>query len=519
MATGGATDTRKAFILPSSSITLIVTEGNIIETSAEALATGEDEGMAGFGEVSRLLLKSCPPAYKKAREQLKKNTKKFEMGKIYLCDFPKAPGKQGVSFGMVLHTIVPSAKAIKNQKDWKDQMKTLYYRLFKMANIRGKASLALPLMGSGGAGASVDVAADVLTHALSTFRIDYDPKSPRQCLREIILYARRDTFSKVVATLDGKLKPVSLPNGASVKSGSGKPRPQSSSSSRGRNPVSARGTGRGGHNAWSTSKPAPSASSSARNPPDIDQDRSNLAEILGRTGLDNPSSFPTGGQPVDCGEVDGGGDGSAGDTTSGSEASEDEDETCPICLDVVANPKKLPKCGHTFCKGCIEDSFKHHKPVCPSCNTVYGVITGSQPRGTMGEMRVGDNLPGYDNCGQIIIDYNFPSGIQGPEHPHPGLPYHGTSRRAFLPDSPEGRKVYRLLCVAFENRLIFTVGRSVTTGHDNVVTWNDIHHKTNPFGGATGFGYPDPLYLTRVQEELAAKGITQECLVGRNFNL
>ena len=47
-------------------------------------------------------------------------------------------------------------------------------------------------------------------------------------------------------------------------------------------------------------------------------------------------------------------------------------------------------------------------------------------------------------------------------------------------------KVLRLLKEAFDARLTFTVGRSVTSGQDNIVTWNDIHHKTNMTGGAQG---------------------------------
>lgn len=70
-----------------------------------------------------------------------------------------------------------------------------------------------------------------------------------------------------------------------------------------------------------------------------------------------------------------------------------------------------------------------------------------------------------------------------PEHPNPGVRYSSTSRTAYLPDSEEGNKVLRLLTKAFERKLIFTVGRSVTTGLNNVITWNDIHHKTNIDGG------------------------------------
>jgi hypothetical protein len=51
---------------------------------------------------------------------------------------------------------------------------------------------------------------------------------------------------------------------------------------------------------------------------------------------------------------------------------------------------------------------------------------------------------------------------------------------------------------------MFTIGRSSTTGEDNVVIWNDIHHKTSRTGT---YGYPDYTYLTRVKKELAAKGI------------
>jgi len=43
------------------------------------------------------------------------------------------------------------------------------------------------------------------------------------------------------------------------------------------------------------------------------------------------------------------------------------------------------------------------------------------------------------------------------------------------------------------------VGRSVTTGLDNQVVWNGIHHKTSMSGGAANFGYPDPTYFNRVK--------------------
>ena len=64
-----------------------------------------------------------------------------------------------------------------------------------------------------------------------------------------------------------------------------------------------------------------------------------------------------------------------------------------------------------------------------------------------------------------------------------------------------------LLRKAFDRKLIFTVGRSVTTGRDNQIVWNGIHHKTNTEGGSAYFGYPDDTYFDRVKLEMAAKGV------------
>ena len=94
-------------------------------------------------------------------------------------------------------------------------------------------------------------------------------------------------------------------------------------------------------------------------------------------------------------------------------------------------------------------------------------------------------LPGYEAYGTIQIHYDIPSGRQGKEHPNPGHHFTGTSRIAYVPDSPEGRKVVQLLRKAFDAQLIFTIGTSHTSGATNAVVWNDIHHKTSTQGGPT----------------------------------
>ena len=44
------------------------------------------------------------------------------------------------------------------------------------------------------------------------------------------------------------------------------------------------------------------------------------------------------------------------------------------------------------------------------------------------------------------------------------------------------------------------------------MVWNEIHHKTEMDRNVTGHGYPDPNYLQNVLAELAAQGVTEDCL-------
>ena len=83
----------------------------------------------------------------------------------------------------------------------------------------------------------------------------------------------------------------------------------------------------------------------------------------------------------------------------------------------------------------------------------------------------------------IEITYTIPSGVQDSRHPQPGQPFMGTVRNAYLPNNPEGKYVLQLLQRAFNDQHVFTIGQSSTTGKDNVVVWNDIHHKTQIDGG------------------------------------
>jgi deltex-like protein len=178
-------------------------------------------------------------------------------------------------------------------------------------------------------------------------------------------------------------------------------------------------------------------------------------------------------------------------------------KTCPICMDRIKHSKKL-NCGHEFCDDCIQEAFKHAQK-CPICEQIFGKLRGNQPAGaTMNIQRSRDDLAGSSGAGSLIITYEIPSGFQQANHPNPGRPFKGTRRTAYLPNNMEGQEVCDLLREAFDAGLMFTIGRSNTTGEDNVVIWNDIHHKTSKTGT---YGYPDYTYLSRVKKELAAKGI------------
>ncbi len=206
-----------------------------------------------------------------------------------------------------------------------------------------------------------------------------------------------------------------------------------------------------------------------------------------------------------------------------------ERDKCPICLckfyeDAIIEYEKNPgnvepllntPCDTIILEKCI-DHFFHIECLnnlicdkdcfrCPVCSKIYGILIGDMPPGTFNAYKTPQRCAGY-NCDTIVINYNFNNG--------PG--YTGTSVGCYLPNNKEGREVLSLLKVAFDRKLTFTVGTSVTTERKNTVVWNGIHHKTSLFGGPTCFGYPDPNYFNRVKEELASKGVTQES-IGENL--
>ena len=162
----------------------------------------------------------------------------------------------------------------------------------------------------------------------------------------------------------------------------------------------------------------------------------------------------------------------------------------------------LENCSdHYFHIECLDMLIGDKKYIkCPNCNKIYGIMTGDQPPGKMKVDRIKKfKCDGY-NCDTIQMSFTFKDGQN----------YTGTHRVGYLPNNKEGREILGLFKVAFDRKLLFTIGTSVTTGATNTTIWNGIHFKTNTHGGPAYFGYPDTTYFNRVRQEFAAKAVTDE---------
>uniref|UniRef100_A0A0A1WNW7 E3 ubiquitin-protein ligase n=1 Tax=Zeugodacus cucurbitae TaxID=28588 RepID=A0A0A1WNW7_ZEUCU len=192
-------------------------------------------------------------------------------------------------------------------------------------------------------------------------------------------------------------------------------------------------------------------------------------------------------------------------------------QPCPMCMEeLVQNAQNptiaLTRCQHLMHLQCLNgmiiaqqgEMSKNLFIECPVCGIVYGEKVGNQPNGTMSWSIISKSLPGHEGQNTIQIVYDIASGVQTEEHPHPGRAFFavGFPRVCYLPDCPLGRKVLRFLKIAFDRRLLFSIGRSVTTGREDVVIWNSVDHKTQ-------FNmFPDPTYLQRCMQQLVHLGVT-----------
>ena len=172
---------------------------------------------------------------------------------------------------------------------------------------------------------------------------------------------------------------------------------------------------------------------------------------------------------------------------------------------VVRLPCHSAAISCTFNLSTIEQALRG-RPHCPTCTQALP-LPGVQPSGSMRTSIEHLSCDGHAGCATLVLQYDFPSGEQGPRDPTPGVPYRGTRRTCYYPHSPLGWSCVSLLRLAFERGQLFRIGASATTGHDNVVVWGGIHQKTAKDGGETNHGWPDDTCLQRLQSEAASKGV------------
>ena len=485
-------------------VKVVVYQGDITKDTADVIVNPANERLQHSAGAAEAIVKAGGKIIQdESDEIMKKRNRSLSPGEVELTHAGNLP------CNFIIHAVGPRWGAYRHhEKDKaKEVLLNVVLNCLTNASHYGATNISIPAISSGIFGVPVKICAEVLFSAATNFAKNA-PKS--NCLKEVrFVNIDKGTTQVFVQEIKKRF-------GASVKKenveiyhskydGAKKPVDQSNQfiSCWKENPLSnAKGAGAvdakktlvsytGGHSTSGTDNTGSKVGESSLNP--------NAMPF-------NENHFST--KPSSYSNAVTGKTGKGPDKTPAPDSKDIDKKECSICLGDVTNEKTLDKCGHSFCADCIDESFKYKKK-CPLCSTVYGPLIGNQPLGHMFKSFLSTSLPGFGSCGTTVISYRFSSGIQGPEHPNPGKPYKGTDRTAYLPDNKEGRKVLRLLKKAFDQKVTFTIGRSVTTGRDDCVIWNDIHHKTSMTGGPTCFGYPDPTYLKRVQQELAAKGITE----------
>lgn len=178
-------------------------------------------------------------------------------------------------------------------------------------------------------------------------------------------------------------------------------------------------------------------------------------------------------------------------------------EICSVEIDTSSTNWKVLRCGHQMCEQCYRETgttrttmtgVQHTFMKCPFCAKTSGIEIGICPDGTMTTSIVATPCEGYNEFQSIQILY----AIQ-----YSGYEFNMT---AYLPNNEDGNELLRLLQIAFDRRICFTIRTSATNDQKTVLAWN-IQHKTAQNGGLTIHSFPDATFMDRCKGELSAFGI------------
>jgi len=233
------------------------------------------------------------------------------------------------------------------------------------------------------------------------------------------------------------------------------------------------------------------------------------------------------------------------ENSSNATAGSDQDSVVLCCLqhELKKGERAAMVESHRFHRACISNWFESKGcPLCPTCKGMAQSKTArsqaaasssktaggghlvrigtSQPDGVMKvylrpDLRVPtsyctDDEEGKEegkqeeeelNGGTFVMEWTF----RDPSEPSVIL----DQRRAFIPDSRDGRgrRLLERIVKAWERKLLFSVGRSLTNpdAGDNSIIWSgNVHFKTEPLSNESGHGFPDDQYFDRLDAELSA---------------
>lgn len=203
------------------------------------------------------------------------------------------------------------------------------------------------------------------------------------------------------------------------------------------------------------------------------------------------------------------------------------EQPCPVCKKSKISKKglnqyesyerperlkmKLNGCDHLLHLSCFRELQKRplttaQNFTCPICRkTTSAAVTGSQPEN--GTLTV-NTMTTSSDVKVIVVEFNFQDGVQTVIHPQPGAPYEarGFPRKAFLPNTEEGREILELLKRAFDRGHLFYVGRFnyAADASSFVVEWGPVQLKTS----VEDLQDNNPDYLANVRNELKNIGIS-----------
>ncbi|MBO9479801.1 macro domain-containing protein [Salinisphaera sp. G21_0] len=168
---------------------------------------------------------------------------------------------------------------------------------------------------------------------------------------------------------------------------------------------------------------------------------------------------------------------------------------CGVCGESTPKKDSLPYQGVQVCRECSVYYRNQGHDLSAKLAEEYTAINYLP----LVVFRSRRDLPGYEGAGRIVVGIDATAPVQLKS----GRMLEVTHKNAthFLPDNELGNELYRLLEILHEEKLIYKIDKSNTTGKFGI-TFN-VHLKTLDHGGEERHGYPDRFYPRRALDEIA----------------